>query len=340
MNKLLKKLLKKESIEPSSRITSETVVRHRERILAGGRRFKYPIQYTRHKLVINAIIISVLALITMLIIGWWQLYLSQNTSDFMYRVTKVIPVPVANVDGQSVLYSDYLMKFRSSVYYLEQKEQLNIKSDEGKKQLDTIKKQSLKDAIADAYAFKISKSLNISVTDIELESLLKSQRQSVDGEISQQTYDASTLDYLGWSPDEYRYSIKNGLLRQKVAYAIDTNALNIVNNISTLATNNPNIDLKSLPSTITDSVISYSVSGWVPKTNQDGGLAIEASKLNKLQLSGVIKSTLGDGFYYIRLLDINDSQVYYEYIQIPLTKFNEDLNNILNSDKTKKYISV
>src|SRR5680860_1406687 len=118
MKKLIRKLLRKQrgnDLPLSSRITSETVVQHRERILAGGRRFKYPIQYTRHKLVINAIAISVAALIIVVIIGWWQLYPMQNTSDFMYRITKVIPIPVATVDGQPVLYSDYLMKYRSSI---------------------------------------------------------------------------------------------------------------------------------------------------------------------------------------------------------------------------------
>ncbi len=34
-------------------ITNETVSEYRERILAGGRKFKYPVQYARHRLVIK-----------------------------------------------------------------------------------------------------------------------------------------------------------------------------------------------------------------------------------------------------------------------------------------------
>ena len=59
-------------------------------------------------------------------VGWWQLYKNQSTSDFMYHVTEVLPLPVAKVDGEFVLYRDYLMKYRSSVYYLEQKEQVRF----------------------------------------------------------------------------------------------------------------------------------------------------------------------------------------------------------------------
>src|SRR5687768_6365916 len=76
-----------------SRITNETVAEHRERILAGGRRFKYPIQYARHRLVFNAVIVIVVALLLIAGIGWWQMYLVQNNSTFFYRVSRVLPLP-------------------------------------------------------------------------------------------------------------------------------------------------------------------------------------------------------------------------------------------------------
>lgn len=343
MKKLFHRLFRRNDSPLPSRITSETVIQHREYILAGGRRFKYPMQYVRYKLVINAIAISIGALIIVLVIGWWQLYPAQNTSEFMYRITKVIPVPVAVVDGQLVLYSDYLMKYRSSVNYLEQKEQLSLKTDDGKRQVEYVKQQSMRDAIADAYALKLSKNLGISVSDSELEGFLKEQRRSSDGEISQQTYDAVILDYYGWSLDEYRHVTESKLLRQKVAYAIDKGALSIVDSITGTLKNDPKTDLKNLATTIFSQAgkkAVYGASGWVPKTNQDGGLATEASKLKKLQVSSAIKSTVGDGYYIVKLLDINDTQVSYEYIQVPLTVFENDLNNMIDSNKVQKYISV
>jgi hypothetical protein len=343
MKKLLHKLHKRNDLLPSSRITSETVAEHREHILAGGRRFKYPIQYARHKLVINAIVISIVALIVVIAVGWWQLYPEQNTSEFMYRVTKVIPVPVAAIDGQPVLYGDYLMKYLSSVHYLEQKEQVTVKTDNGKRQIKYIKQQSLQDAIADAYAIKLAKTLGVSVSGSELEGFLKSQRQSSDGEISEQTYNAVILDYYGWSPAEYRYVTNIKLLRQKVAYAMDKNALNAANSAASALKSNSGTDFKTLVTTISSQAnikAIYGVSGWVPKTNQDGGLAAEAAKLKKLQISPIIKSTIGDGYYLIRLLDINDTKVSYEYIRIPLTAFTNALDSVIKSGKVQKYISV
>jgi hypothetical protein len=343
MKKILDKIFKRNKTPLPNRITSDTVAQHREQILAGGRKFKYPLQYARHKLIINAIIISISALVVVLVIGWWQLYPAQNTSEFMYRITKVIPVPVANVDGQPVLYSDYLMKYLSSVHYLVQKEQLNLKTDDGKRQIDYVKKQSMEDAIADAYAVKLAKYMGITISQSELQGFLKSQRQSSSGEISEQTYDAVILDYYGWSPSEYSHAAEGKLLRQKVAYDMDKNAQKAVDVMAAALKDNPSTDLSALAASTTTQTgvkVIRNTSGWVPKDNQDGGLAIAASKLTKLQVSSVIKSTIGDGYYFIRLLDVNDNQVSYEYIQVPLTAFTDSLNGVIKAKKVDKYINI
>ena len=342
MKKLLRKIRRTPKVEESARITTETIAEHRERILAGGRRFKYPVQYARHKLVFNAVLIGIGVIVALIGIGWWQLYLAQNTSDFIYRVTKVVPLPVANVDGQPVLYSDYLMKYRSSIHYLEEKEQVNLDTEDGKRQSDFVKQQAMQDAIADAYAIKLAKEQNITVDAVELETYLKTQRTSSDGAVSEATYDAVILDYYGWSADEYRHAMKNKLLRQKVSYAVDAPAETTSKKVGEiLATGNT--DLKAVAEELSKdstSQSSYGSLGWVPKTNQDGGLAVAASKLQKGQISPVIKATTGDGYYFVKLIDINDTQVNYDYIHIPLTVFTKQVSDAQDSGKVSEYIKI
>lgn len=342
MKKLVSKILRRDTPAEPSRITNDTVAEHRERILAGGRRFKYPIQYARHKLVFNAIIISIAALAVIITVGYWQLYPAQNNSEFIYRVTKVLPLPVAYVDGEPVPYSDYLMKYLSSVHYLEQKEQVSLKSDDGKRRVEYIKQSAMDDAIADAYARKLASKLKISVSDIELEAFLKTQRQSSDGEVSQQTYDAVVLDYYGWSPEEYRYAMKVKILRQKVTYAVDTNAKGVSETLSAQV-KAPGANLQAIAADINKAEagkVVYGSSGLVPRTNQDGGLALTAATLTKGAVSDAVKSTSGEGYYYVRLLDSNDAQVSYDYIQIPLKTFSEQLKAIIKDNKVSRLISV
>lgn len=328
MKKTINKLRRKqEPQQPAARITTDTLAEHRERILAGGRRFKYPVQYARHRLVFNAILIGIGAIILLVAVTWWQLYIVQNTSDFMYRVTRVVPVPVASVDGAQVRYSDYLMKYRSSIHYLVEKERLNLSTDDGKRQSDFVKTEAMNDAVADAYAAKLAREHDVTVSDVELEEFLKQQRVSADGEVSQATYDAVILDYYGWGPGEYREAMRSKLLRQKVAYEIDETAKNTSSAVSERIKAGQT-DLKVLSDALNkekEGRVTFGALGWLPKSNQDGGVTAAASKLKDGQVSGMIRSTSGEGYYFVRLLEINDEQVNYEYIQIPLTTLSEQL---------------
>ncbi len=48
----------------------------------------------------------------------------------------------------------------------------------------------------------------------------------------------------------------------------------------------------------------------------------------------------GDGYYILRLVDSNDTQVSYEFIKIPLTMFQRQLDGLYDDGKIKIYIDV
>ncbi len=342
MKKLVSKLRKKQPQEPAGRITTDTLAEHREQVLAGGRKFKYPVQYQRHKLVINALVIGAVALILLIALGWYMLYVAKNTSEFMYRVTKVVPAPVAIVDGEPVQYSDYLMKYRSAAHYLVEKEQIDENSPNGKSQLSYVKGQAMDDAIADAYASKLARELDVTVTDADLEAFLKQQRQSSDSEVSEATYNAVIRDYYGWSPQEYREAMKHKLLRQKVAYAVDAHAEDVSKTIEDKVKAGTT-DLKAIADELNASeedAVTYMAAAWVPKNNQDGGLAAAAAKLTKGQVSTAVKATSGNGYYYVKLVDSNDTQVQYEYVHVPLKEFDAKLAQVEKNDKLTRFIKI
>lgn len=320
------------------RITNETVAEHRERILAGGRKFKYPVQYARHKLVINAIIIGLAAVVILGIVGWWQLYSVQNTSTFFYRTTKVLPLAVASVDGESVRYSDYLMRLRSQEHWLAAKGQIEQGKKDNERQINYIKRSVINGAEADAYAAKLAREKNITVTDAEVDAVVKRSLQTANGTISQELYDASTLETLGYDRDEYRLLIRQSLLRHKVSYAIDTEASATVAIVTKLVTD-PAADFDAL-ATQTGKGVQAGSSGLVRKTNQDGGLTQAAAKLTVGQTSEVIKSTTGDGYYFVKLLESNANELSYRYIKVPLTVFNAQFAKLREQNKIKEYISI
>ena len=344
MKRLVKKLRKESAPEAPARITNDNVSEHRQRILAVGRKFKYPLQYSRHKLVINVIVIATLTLIVVGVFGWWQLYPQQNTSTFAYRVLSVLPLPVGDVDGEPVRYSDYLLKFRSAEHYLQQKEQATLGGDDGVRQRTYLKQQSIRDVIADTYAMKLAREYGVTVSDEELTAFLKGKRQMEGGEITERTHYAVIRDYYDWSPEEYEHVMRIKLLRQKVAYKIDERAQAAANRVKELIAQPE----KPAWNTITQQYSSelagavYGTSGLVPKTNQDGGLAAAASKLKNGEVSDVIKSSTEDGYYYsfVRLLESNDTQVNYEFIRVPLTAFPTRIDSLYDEGKVHVYIGV
>jgi hypothetical protein len=258
----------------------------------------------------------------------------------MYRLTRVIPVPVASVDGQQVRYSDYLMKYRSAEHYLVEKEQIDISTDDGKRRLEFIKREAMNDAIADAYAIKLAEEKGITVTDGDLETYLKAQREESD--VTETVYNTVIEDYYGWSPEEYREAMRSKLLRQKVSYATDTTATKLSGDIEAQVKAGTT-DLKLIADALnaqTANSVSFWPATWVPKDNRDGGLAETAAKLQKGQVSTAIKTTANDGYYYVKLVDSNDTQLQYEYLHIPLAQFDATLAKLKKDGKQSEYITI
>ena len=65
----------------------EKVEERREEVLSRGRKFKYPLQYAKHRLIINTIIVAVVAVMMLSLTGWLALYKFQDMGDIMYRIS-------------------------------------------------------------------------------------------------------------------------------------------------------------------------------------------------------------------------------------------------------------
>lgn len=340
MKKLLSKRRSKQDV-PSSRITNETVAEHREKILAGGRRYKYPIQYARHRLVIVTVSLVVSALLVVIAVGWWLLYVNQNNNTLLYRVTQVVPVPIASVDGQTVRYSDYLMYYNSSMHYLQKSEQL-VMDENGRRAANDQKRLNLDIAVRNGFAQKLAKELGITLEQEQLERVNQEKLTMANGTITQETYDASTLSLLGWTPAEEQRSTRNQILKNNVAFHIDDTAKQRVKTASELLLTYKD-DFAKVAAELGgegDAQVISGVSGLVSLVNNDGGRAEAARKLDIGEISSVIKSTTGDGYYFVKLIEKTDTQLNYEFIQIPLTEFDARLEKLKKQGKVKEYITI
>ena len=338
---LKKKILKKSNTQETqvAKITNITLEEQRKEILNKGKKFKYPVQYSKNRLVGNALIIALVILITGSGLLWYQLYQAQNTGEFIYRFTTVIPFPVANVDGENALYRDYLMEYRANMQIANAKKD-EIESANNVKALSVLNKnKAMKNAIANAYAQKKAREMGISVSEKEIDEAFDAQRKTQNTELTESALYKIAADNYGLSPSEYRRMfIELPLLRRKVTAEIDKNAATTRDEVVKYLNDNSN-DFSKAAEQFGDK-IEYNKPGKVRKTNIDGGRSKVASQLNVGEVSKPFISNAGDGYYIVKLIEKSDNEISYESIKIKFTEFNSQLEKLEKEGKVKKYIKV
>ncbi len=330
MKNLLNRKDKKQPKKLPTRITNDTVAQHREKVLAAGRKHKYPIQYTKRRLVWITMFVSVAILAIFVGLGWAQLYLWKDTSDIAYRITKILPLPVANIDGENANYSDYLLYHRSSLAVLQSQGQSDQKD-----KVKFYQNQSINKALEVAYAKRLARENNITVDDNKVQDLIKKQQES--SKLSQSAYESVVKDNLHWSMDELKIAMKYTLLKQEVSFKIDKTADDLVSTIQNKVKSGKSLkDIADEMGNKVQPVFNLSVS----TDNSDGGLTKSATLLAKGKISEPVKTLAGDGYYFVTLNSFEDNTVNYSYVKVPLTEFNNRFNYLKNNNKVKYFISI
>jgi hypothetical protein len=207
--------------EPIPRITTENIHEHREEVLGGAKKFVYPLKHSRHKIVIISVSIFVALFVGFMSYILLSLYKFQDTSKFTYQVTKILPLPIARVGGSFVSYEDYLFELRHYIHYFENQQELDFSSQSGQDQLKEQKKRALDQVINETYIKKIAKEKGITVSSAEIDKqieLLRSQNR-LGGD--SQVFEDVLRDFWGWTINDFRRSINNEILKNKVVQAID-----------------------------------------------------------------------------------------------------------------------
>jgi hypothetical protein len=333
------RLRKKNEPETTGRITNETVAEHREQILAGGRRFKYPVQYARVRLIRNTIILTLAAVVALGGLTYWQLYPAQTTNKFFYRITQLLAFPVAKIENENVPYSYYLLELRSSIHFLSGKN-TNFNTDDGKRQLLYQKRLALNKALETTYAYRLARENGISVADKEVDEFIQKTLTENRLSTNQEVYSRAINDYYGWEFDEFKTSLRAKLLKRKVVQAIDKPAQEEANTL--LKQLQGGADFAALAKASSDDPGADQAGGdvgFVPRNTQDpNGLVDAAAKLAPNQISGVLAGT--DGLYIIKVLETNPSEIHYSRIFVAYQEFEKRLADIKKRGAIQEYISV
>ncbi len=317
----------------------EKVEERREEVLAQGRKFKYPLQYSKHKVIINTVIVGVVAMVAMVVVGWALLYKFQDTGNMIYRVTQVLPVSVAKVDGEKVRYSDYLMIYRSNLQTSEQQDGQLVVNEDSSAMREMYKEAAMRSAVEYTYALKLGKELGIAVTDEEIDKAFDDHRKVGGVERSEESFLKIVRDNFGMNKSEYRRMLYLTLMKSKVAQEVDTHARGVAEQVEQMLAENGG-DLFAVAEALGTEVEYEETGRLVDKMNVDGGRANEAIKLETGAVSGKFLSTNGDAYYFVKLNEKTDTQVNYASLKIKFTEFDLKVAELYENGLVEEYITL
>lgn len=309
----------------------------REEVLARGKKFKYPMQFAKHTVIAATVVISILALAGAGFMGWAMLYKVQDTGDVIYRLTKILPVSVAKIDGEKVRYSDYLMIYRTSMIpVIEQNATGSTDDLEGMQ--NYYKRQALTEAEDYTFAAKVAREQGVEVTEEEID-ILFAQHMKIGGtERSKESFLKVLSDNFGISEEEYRRMLYFTLISAKVDEKIDTGAQELTARVAATITEKGG-DFQAVAEAIPE-VFYEETGGLLTVMNVDGGRAAKAYAQEAGEISAAFLSNNGDGYYFVKTIEKGDETVNYQSLKVSFTELATRLERTREEGKVEEYIKV
>lgn len=212
-----------QTLEDVPKITTENIGEHREEVLKGARKYIYPLAHSKRRIIAVTVTVMVTAIIALLVYCSLALYKFYQYNTFVYRVTQVVPFPIAKAGSHYVNYENYLFELRRYVHYYESQQQRDFAgADRG--QLVQFRRQALADVINQAYIKQLAGQNHVSVSNREINERLNEVRDQNRLGGNNKVFADVLSSYWGWSVNDFKRSLKQQILAEKVNAALDTDA--------------------------------------------------------------------------------------------------------------------
>lgn len=338
------RLRKKEAIHKSAvpRITNDTVAEHREEVLSSARKYIYPLQHSKHKIVVLTVSIVLAALVAFFTYATLALYKFQSTSTFLYKATQVVPFPIARQGGRFVAYENYLFEVRRQQHYYENQQKVDFKTDFGKEQLAAWKRHALEKVVNDAYIKRIAKEKNIYVSNRDVEDQITLLRKFNRLGNSDNVLEDVLHEYYGWTRNDFKRYLHSSLLQQKVLETLDTNTKGRAD--AALAELNNGADFAEVAKKYSDDVITKEKGGIYGFAIQKNNREVRPQTLDaifKLQpgnISGIVNT--GNSLEIYKLVELDGEKAKAAHIAFNFKDMQEYLNDKKDKVPTRTYIKV
>lgn len=329
-----------EALSGVPRITNETVAEHREAVLSSARKYIYPLQHSKHRIVRISVWLLALALLLFFTYCGVGLYKFQLTTAFMSDVTRVIPFPVAKAGPSWVSYESYLFELRRNMHYYQTQQRANFSTPDGKVQLQRLKNQAMTEAITTAYTKQLAAQHNITVSSQEVDSEVQLVRSQNRLGSSDRVFKDVLNEFWGWNTEDFKRELKQQLLQQKVAAKLDSATQQRAKGV--LQQLLGGADFAAVAATSSDDSSTRANGGQYPEaiTSTDHNIAphvtAELFKLKPGQISTIIDT--GYSLEIVKVIDVNDGKVHAAHISFNYKDISAYVKPLTDAHPPRHYI--
>lgn len=326
--------------ENAPRITNETIAVHREEVLSTARKYILPLQHSKHQVVLITSTLFVLVVVAFFTYCTLALYKFHTSSTFLYRVTQVIPFPIARTGGHFVAYENYFFELRRYTHYYENQQKTNFEDPQKRDQLVRFKKLALDKVVNDVYVKKLASDKHISVTDKEVDDQITTLRELNRLGGSNKVFEDVLKEYWGWSVADFRRSLRQQLLAQKLAATLDTTSATQAN--AALAELKGGAEFGAVAKKYSTDTATKDRAGEfgfaIDRTTRN----ISAQTINALfglqpgQYSGVIN--VGNGLEIVKNIEVNGEKVRAAHIFFEFKSIDKNINDLKDQQKAQVYL--
>lgn len=333
----------KDAFASVPRITNDTVAEHREEVLSSARKYIYPLQHSKHRVVRISLALLTLAVIAFFVSCGLALYKFQTTATFMYDVTRVIPFPIAKAGNAWVSYESYLFELRRNMHYYETQQRTDFATKDGKTQLQRLKQQALAQVTQDAYVKQLAKKSNVTISSQAVDAQVQLVRSQNRLGSNDRVFKDVLSEFWGWDETDFKRELKQQLLQQKVAAVLDTATK--IKAESALAQLKAGADFATVAAQQSDDPSTKANGGAYAKpiTRADRDISpqvtAEAFKLKANEISGIIDT--GFTLDIIKVLTVtSSSSVQAAHIQFNYSDISTYVKPLQSSEPLKRYVKV
>lgn len=328
--------------EEAPRITNQTVAEHREQVLSSARKYILPLAHSRKQVITITTILFVVGVVAFFTYCTLALYKFNTDSTFIYRVTQVIPFPIAKAGSRFVSYENYLFELRRYKHYYINQEELDFTDPQNVGQLAAYRQQALDSVINDAYVKQLAEQNGVGVSDQEIDAeidILRSQNRTGD---SDKVFEGVLKDYWGWSIDDFRRKLYTELLAQKVVAHLDAGTLQKAQAV--LAELKTGKDFAEAAAQYSDDMATKDNGGeyGYPIGRTTRSLSARTTEalfaLETGQFSEVINT--GTTLEIVKSIEVSGDKVRAAHIVFNLKDINDYINELKETDKAQTYVSV